>query len=161
MTDRRTLRAKVIVCSPPKGLAGGYQATLYRQIAGVRGNPSLTSEGHRTAVGNDTTPTPLPSGSKEDAMDTTETKTAATGAGSAYVEIPDTWLRCAVCGITSDRLAYARNTCSQDCARTAAIVEAINGPRHAAMPTWRLQDGSVPPSYSVDDDSNCHRIDSV
>jgi hypothetical protein len=34
-------------------------------------------------------------------------------------------------------LPYAHNTCSQDCARTAAIVEAINGWRLASMPTYR------------------------
>jgi len=33
--------------------------------------------------------------------------------------------QCAICGVTVVLDPYALNTCSQDCARTAAIVEAI------------------------------------
>jgi len=54
-------------------------------------------------------------------------ESTTTAAGPVYVEIPDTWLHCAICGIASNRLDYAHNTCTQDCARTAAIVETING----------------------------------
>jgi hypothetical protein len=60
-------------------------------------------------------------------MNTTNTTTTTTSDGSPkYVEAPK-WPDCAICGIASDRLDYAHNTCSQDCARIAAIVEAIGG----------------------------------
>ena len=42
--------------------------------------------------------------------------------------------RCSICGELMAEKLYARNTCSQDCARTAAIVEAIDRWRTAAVP---------------------------
>ena len=91
-------------------------------------------------------------------MNDTETRTA-TGNDFApkYVEMNEVD-RCPVCGIQLTGFdpagPYAHNTCSQDCARTAAIVEAINGPRHAAMPTYTIThtepDGNIDWHHSAD-----------
>ena len=59
-------------------------------------------------------------------MNATDTVTTATGVETAYIKAQD-WLKCPICGIASNRLDYAHNTCSQRCACTAAIVEAIGG----------------------------------
>ena len=59
-------------------------------------------------------------------MTTTETATTATDEETQYIKAAD-WLQCAVCGVFVTQFAYAHNTCSQQCARTAAIVETING----------------------------------
>jgi len=55
------------------------------------------------------------------------------------------WQRCSICGGWANvdgqimrSPNYAHNTCSQRCACTAAIVEAINGWRLAALPTWTV-----------------------
>ena len=47
---------------------------------------------------------------------------------------------CPICGSIGKSLLgpYAHNTCSQQCAIAAAIVEAINGWRLAALPTWTV-----------------------
>jgi len=55
------------------------------------------------------------------------------------------WQRCSICGGWANvdgqimrSPNFAHNTCSQLCACTAAIVEAINGWRLAALPTWTV-----------------------
>jgi len=60
-------------------------------------------------------------------MNATDTVTTATSTDHSpkYATIPDTWLKCAICGIASNRLFYAHNTCSQLCACTAAICERV------------------------------------
>ena len=75
---------------------------------------------------------------KQDAMTTTDTATTATNEETQYIKAQD-WPQCSICGVMfsyADHGPYAHNTCSQRCACTAAIVEAING--------WRLD--SFPPN---------------
>ena len=59
------------------------------------------------------------------------------------------WSRCPICSVPLSNQTqyqfngvnvppYAHGTCSQECARTAAIVEAINGWRSAAVPAYRI-----------------------
>jgi len=68
----------------------------------------------------------------------TTTITHSSKTAPKYVEAHNSPL-CPICGISSDQpLLYAHNTCSQLCACTAAITEAINGWRLAAMPQWTL-----------------------
>ena len=52
--------------------------------------------------------------------------------------VPGRWPSCAICGALIATCPYAHNTCSQRCACTAAIVEAING-CVCIMPTQRVE----------------------
>ena len=70
------------------------------------------------------------------------------------------WQRCSICGGWANvdgqimrSPNFAHNTCSQRCACTAAIVEAINGWRLANFPQWfvRGPTDSQPDSQPVDD----------
>ena len=62
---------------------------------------------------------------------------------------------CPICGSIGKSLLgpYAHNTCSQQCAIAAAIVEAISGWRLANFPQWfvRGPTDSQPDSQPVDD----------
>ena len=60
-------------------------------------------------------------------------ESTTTAASPVYVEMK-LGAGCSVCGAIQECLPYAHNTCSQLCACTAAIVEAINGWRLAAQP---------------------------
>ena len=75
-------------------------------------------------------------------MTTTETERETTTAID--------WPQCPICGykpLLPFGLDCAHNTCSQACARTAAIVEAIDGWKLAAMPTCTIREQPwIPPT---------------
>jgi len=79
-------------------------------------------------------------------MTTTETVTTATDEETQYIKAQD-WQRCAVCGVFVTQFDYAHNTCSQRCACTAAIAEAIDDLSEALAHAYA---GQMPTAYRMD-----------